>query len=1217
MIRNISIIIAYLLLLHLPSMAQLSINEVMASNTSTISDTAGEYDDWIEIYNAGSQEVNLGGYFISDDPTNLQKWNIPLTDPDLTNIPAGAYLILWLDKDPDQGANHVDFKLSAAGEDLLLVAQDGATILDQLSFSNQAADISYGRSPDGSSTFQLFSSPTPGASNVGSGGLTFPVDYCIQVDSDLSDAVERENGIVTVEGFGLRIGEDFSGQTTTGIRFPIALPAGAIINEAYITFKAAGADDSAMANWTVEAQLINHAPAFSATNNNISQRPTTSAVVNWAPVAWSVGGVNGVEEENTPNLATLIQEVIDLNGWEDGNSIVFIIKGSGMRNAFGGNAGSNNFGPTLCLEASIPYPANPIENIRINEIAAAGTPYVDEGDDKEDWIELYNANNFDVDLSGLYLTDDYGDLDKSKIPDGVVIPANSFLTFFADNDEEDGPLHTNFSLRSKGEEVALAMQLATGLVILDSISFDDAPFMASYGRVTDGADDWTLFGAPTPDASNNGADLYLKPPSFSLASGIYQAMQNTTISHELADVEIRYTRDGTEPDLSDLLYTSELPVFGTQNIRARAYKAGYAPSQSETGAYVLEDLPNIPIVYLTTDPANFFDDEIGIYVDGTNGIQAFCAPFPVNWAQDWERPVNLKMFLPDGTEAFDVEAGVKISGVCSRNNAMKSLAISLREKDYGNGELGYRIFDNRDHDNFLRFKLRNSGQDYVRLGFRDMINQGMVVGKIDVEYQSGRPVLLYLNGQFWGIHNIREKYTPEFFEDNYNVNPNKVDIVKSPKLPWEEIKEGSSAEFHEVFDFAASNSLADDTNYNQFAEQVDINAFLNYWITMLYLGNNDWPANNLTIWKERKEGSKWRYCIADTDGSTNNVLSNRSEPTFNTLDSVLTSAGVTSWPYHENSTLLLRKLVEREDFKNEFIQRTCSFMGLIFSEERAHYFTDSIQALFEPNVPAHLQKWGGAMGAMGGGDIELWKEWIDAYKLFFTERPGNYRQHLNEHFGLENTYQLTFNFDETTEGYVVVNSNEMEMPYNFSNLYFKNIPLKVKAIAKPGALFSHWLETGNTNAEIDFMANTDATLTPIFNCLNGMPGTACDDGEECTINDVIQEDCGCKGIIEDVNGDGVGNEEDCLVDVVEIASQRAVLNLFPNPAQKDMTIQLSNQNIETLVIYNSAGQQVLYTKDLNQREYQLTTGTMPQGIYFIRLQAGDNRTYFGSFSVIH
>ena len=1219
MIRTTSIILGLSLLFCLNIKAQLSINEILASNSTVLADNAGEFDDWIEIYNAGGQDINLAGYYISDDLTDPIKWQIPLDDPSLTTVSAGGFLILWADNDPDQGPHHIDFKLSGAGEDLVLIHSDGVTVLDQISFSNQAQDISYGRVTDGGTDFQLFSSPTPGATNNGGGGgLTFPVELCTQIMSDDEDGEESQNGAMDLQD-GIHIGENFNGPNMVALRFQVALPQGAIVTNATINFTALGSNETEPADWNFHAHLIADAPALNTTNFNISQRPLTTASINWVPSEWHIGGGSGLAEETSPNLATVLQEVIDLNGWQEGNSVVFIITGSGERNAFSGS--NPNLAPKLCIEAGIPYPSDPISNVFINEIAAAGTPYVDEQDDREDWIELYNANNFEVDLSGLYLTDNYGDLDLHKIPDGVTISANGFLTFFADSDEEDGVLHTNFNLRSKGEEVALAMQLSTGLVILDSISFDDAPFMSSYGRQTDGASEWILFGAPTPDASNNGADLYLIPPTFTLPSGVYDNIQEVTeITHPEQDVTIYYTTDASLPDNSDFLYSAPITISGTRNIRAIAYKNGYAPSQIANAAYLTEIESNIPIIYLTTELENFFDPEIGIYVTGTNGIPLCGLQDTANYNRDWERPINFKMFLPDGSEVVDVNAGVKISGVCSRQNAMKSLAISLREKDYGNGELGYRLFDNRDHNNYLRFKLRNSGQDYNRMGFRDMANQAMLKGVVkDLEYQNGQAARVYLNGQFWGIHNIREKYTGEFFADNFGANAKKIDILKSPGLPWVEVKQGSTTEFNTLFDFVQNNSLVDENNYQYFEENVDINAFLNYWIAMTYLANTDWPANNLTVWKEQKEGKKWRYCVADTDGSTKNFLSELSLPEYNTLDSIMVPDSEV-WPNHSSSTLFLRRLVEREDFQNEFVQRACSFIGLVYSEQRAHHFADSIKALYDPNIEDHLTKWGGAgaLGATGldmATDIDIWESWVAAYKEFFTDRPDYFRQYMDSYFNLNSTYNLTFVFDETTLGRVVVNTSEMEMPYNFSNLYFKDVPLRVKAIAKPGATFSHWLETGVTDTEIDFVGTENTTLTPVFVCAD-LPGTVCDDGDDCTENDIVTEDCECKGTIPDNNGDGEMNELDCIVDTEEVNLPKPELKFFPNPVSNTLTIQLDNLMMKTLEVYNSSGIPIFHKKDINGNRFILSAKTLFQGIYFIRMQGIDGNFYYGNFSVI-
>ena len=143
----------------------LYINEFMASNDTTIADENGEYDDWIEIYNPNDAPVNIGGFYITDDLTDLTAWQIPDDNPDATTIPAGGFLLLWADKDTDQGPLHVNLKLSGSGEQIGLTAPNGTSIIDSLTFGEQTTDVSYGRYPDGSDNWQFFDTPTPGASN--------------------------------------------------------------------------------------------------------------------------------------------------------------------------------------------------------------------------------------------------------------------------------------------------------------------------------------------------------------------------------------------------------------------------------------------------------------------------------------------------------------------------------------------------------------------------------------------------------------------------------------------------------------------------------------------------------------------------------------------------------------------------------------------------------------------------------------------------------------------------------------------------------------------------------------------------------------------------------------------------------------------------------------------------------------------------------------------
>ncbi|MFK7810581.1 MAG: HYR domain-containing protein [Saprospiraceae bacterium] len=413
---------------------------------------------------------------------------------------------------------------------------------------------------------------------------------------------------------------------------------------------------------------------------------------------------------------------------------------------------------------------------------------------------------------------------------------------------------------------------------------------------------------------------------------------------------------------------------------------------------------------------------------------------------------------------------------------MKSLAINLRDKIFGDESLDFELFPQRELKDYQRLKIRGSGQDYYRLGFRDMLNQTLLFKDFDIEAQAGRPTLLYLNGEFWGIYNIREKFAGEHFEELYDVKEKDLDIIKSPGLSYREVKKGSDADYNLLFNFVENADLTNQADYDYFESQVDVEEFTNYWISMTYMANYDWPANNLTVWRDRVNQTKWRYGVADTDGSTNNFLSGNAAPDFNTFSFVNDDVS-TSWPNHRNSTLFLRKLLERTDYRDEFIQRTCTFMEVVFNEERTHPLIDSITTLFQPNLAAHLAKWGnvepGGPNAMGGSET-AWYEWIDKYKTFWETRPAFMRDHINDFYGLNNYYDLTIDFDENTNGDVFLNSNELTIPYDYTGTYFKDIPLRLTAVADEGYQFLYWLETGITDATIDFVGTENTTLTPIF-----------------------------------------------------------------------------------------------------------------------------------------
>ena len=983
--------------------AQLYINELMASNSTNIADESGDFDDWIEIYNAGASDIDLAGYHMSDDLANPTLWQIPSTNAALTTVSAGGFLLLWADKDLAAGANHLNFKLGSGGESVSLYLPDGSTQVDAVTFGVQNTDVSFGRIEDGSGDFQTFPVATPGISNTDEVSSTYPATLVYQINSDSDDAEQFVSGEIKLNSSHIELTQDGPNQQTVGLRFTeIDLQPEVIITHAYLQFTSfliTGGPSSL----SISGVNNSNPSTFTETAFDITDRPLTDADLSWSPEEWLVSGVSG-EDQKSVDIAAIVQELVDNPSWSSGNAMAFVIAGEGTRTAYAHDANSA-LATQLIIEVELAAPNEPVADLFINEVAARGTDYADEAGDFEDWIELYNGSNAPINVGGLFLTDDEDNLTKWQIRTSLEIAPNDHLVIWTDSDPEEGPLHTNFKLSGGGGELALVQVLNNSTSIIDSVHFGDIPFKATYGRQNDGANNWITFGEITPDATNNGADLWLAPPSFSLDNGAYNGNQSLTLSHPQSGIQIYYTTDGSDPSTSSSFYNNPITITDNQAVKAIAVKSGYTNSRPGLRSYLIDNPLHLPTLFLTSDPDNFFSDESGIYVVGTNGIPGYCDSNPRNWAQDtWERPANLTLFEQDGSEAFNVDVGVKIGGACSRNFALKALNIYLREKEYGDGNINYQLYKGRDHNNYNRFKLRNSGQDFVRMGFRDGLIHTILWDKVDLDLQGFQPTVMYLNGEYWGIHNIRENFTDEYFEFNYGIDKDELDLIKSPGLGWQEVKNGDDENYMSLFNFIENNDLSIPANYDYVEDKIDMNEFINYWIAMSYTANYDWPANNVIVWRERKSNAKWRWAVLDTDGSTGNGLGSEGDFDFNTLAQITDSTSL-SWPNHKNSTLFLRGLLENTQFRDEFIQRNCSFMELVYQPDRVNTMTDSIQNMLLPEINGHIAKWGADNGM--GGDYWSWTSWVDAFREFFEERPDFFRGFMDEHFNLNDTYELS------------------------------------------------------------------------------------------------------------------------------------------------------------------------------------------------------------------
>lgn len=903
----------------------------------------------------------------------------------------------------------------------------------------------------------------------------------LPISNPLDDVEERADGSIYTNSTDLELTNDGDDQTI-GLRFNnLQIPPGVEISGAWLQFTA-DEQSSGACNLVIRAQAVDNTPPFEEIFQNVSSRPLTTASVNWQPGTWNVIGEAG-PLQRSPNLAAVLQEVVDRPGWASGNSVVFVIGGTGRRTA-GAFEGNPAWAARLVVEINFPPPTEVLQNVFINELMAANGLVKDEFGEPEDWVEIFNGSSEMVNLDGLYLTDDATNLKKWRISFPKLIPPGSFSLLWLDGQPEQGGLHAPFKLKSAGEFLALSQELDGQLYVLDAFEFPAVPFNVSYGRLEDGLEEWVFFGEISPGFSNNGQGRYLDAEvKFSKPGGFYPGILSLQLSVDEPGATIFYTLDGSSPTLASSEYTQAIVLSSHAIVRARAFKPGFAGSKISTENYFINSLHTLPVVCVQTEPGNLWDNQNGIYVSGSNGITGYCSDQPRNWNQNWERPANITFFEPDGTKGFQVNAGIKIGGGCSRGYKAKSLNVYLRSNTYGDESIDYQVFPGLNIHQFKRLKIRNAGNDWDQALFRDGMNQTILYNTVDLDLMAYRPAVMYLNGVYWGVYEIRELYNEDYIASHFGLDPANLDIITNPQANWPEVNEGDYSAFQTIKSHIQNNDLSVPGNYEFLLPLMDMSEYINYHIVQIYLANYDWPANNVRVWRNRN-GGPFRWMVYDLDATTNYGSWSQSYASTNSI-AFATATNGEPWPNGPESTLFLRKLLKNEAFRNEFVQRTATYRKLIFSPERINPMVDSIQQMLEPEMHRHINRWLADVPAWGwgwpsGGSVNAWRNFINSYRSFFLNRSQVILQHYSTTLGLSGTCRLTFGYPTNTPGDLYLHSNDIKIPYNYVGDYFRNIPLKVKAVARPGYRFIKWLETGETNPEIEFTASQNTTLTPVF-----------------------------------------------------------------------------------------------------------------------------------------
>lgn len=691
----------------------------------------------------------------------------------------------------------------------------------------------------------------------------------------------------------------------------------------------------------------------------------------------------------------------------------------------------------------------------INELLASNlNTNKDEFNEANDWLELYNTADTSIDLSGWNLTDDINQLNQWSIPPGTIISGKSFLLIWADKDLIQGPLHANFKLSAQGEMIVLSNNGS----IEDSITFGPQNTDISLGRSPDGSANLGFFVKPTPGTANTSEvteNITTATPSFSLTPGFYSGSQTLTLNS--ATGTIYFTTDGSEPNINSAVYSSPISINNNSVVRAFVQEENSLPGPIVTNSYFIDEgfeSRELPVISLSTDSNYFYQQDTGIYV------QVF--------KPEWEYPINIEFFEKDGSRGFTSGAGVKIIGERSWVIPQKMLGISFKSK-FGASKLNYPIFPNLPLQEYESIALRASGSDWGKTLFRDGLQQAVTHPHMDTDIQEFRPCIVYLNGNYMGIHNIRSRINEDFLSNRYQIDPDELELIENHG----EAQSGNNQAYFEWYNFLSNNNFFNPPLYDSIQQVMEIDNFIDYMITWIFSANQSWGEGNIAMYRST-DGGKWRWLIMDFDRGFENA-------SFPNMEFFTDQAN----PGQNNplwASLPLRKLLKNPTFEQRFIQRFADQLYVTYHPITLHAAVDKFIDQIDQEIERHGQRWGDSTSIHGDGikGQAYWLNKISDLQTFVDTRNSFISGNLINYFSLEGGI-INLGLNTQGEGQVVL--NETRVPKgSWQGNYFNNQTITLTAVPEKGFEFAYWKNVGadSLNPVVSVDLNSDTSITAVF-----------------------------------------------------------------------------------------------------------------------------------------
>ena len=739
-----------------------------------------------------------------------------------------------------------------------------------------------------------------------------------------------------------------------------------------------------------------------------------------------------------------------------------------------------NVGTILCIVFTLLTVKTFANEIVINEFMADNASTIaDENGEFDDWVELFNPGDQPVNIAGMFITDSLNKLTLWQIPDSdellTTIQPGGYLLLWLDKDLNQGLLHMNIKLSADGESIALVR--SDGTTIVDSIQFGGQEADVSLGRKTDGSIEWVPMKTPTP-GSYNEYESFLEqsdPPVLSLDAGFYNATITLVMSATSANVfytQIKANPDSyTQPVVVHAQYSKPLIIDETCIIRAYAIENGKSPSPIQTKTYFIHSDFQMPVISLTIDPVELFDPVEGLYMKGPDVLPDDTWPYwKANYYQgsyyykgsknietweDYEKQVHIEYFDDDKDLIIGIDAGLEMTGVWSRAFPKKSFNIKTR-KEYGVNEIKYQLFEDNAYDTYDGITLRAGAEDRSRL-HNEIIYMAWRDANLRTDMQAYKPVVLLLNGAYWGIYSMYERKDNDFVENRYGYTD--IDLIAD----WGLVKDGSMDDFQALLDYMNDNDINEPGVYDYLLQKMNMENFIDHYMIQVYSSHGD--PNNVRYWRPRTNDGQWHWIIYDFDW-----LKDEDDTTLSDY------AAITE----VNSTRQLGYMLQHPDFKVNFVNRLADFLNTTGRSENMLAYIEAANQDIETEIDADIERWRDWQTMTGfkdydKGDYDWEVYWITN---FVTHRPDHLFEEIVNLYSPSGTAMITLSTGQG-KGRLRINSTDIDAPI-FSGKYFKDIPISILATPDINYTFAGWSEMDGGSSLTDLYLADDLYLTANF-----------------------------------------------------------------------------------------------------------------------------------------